>query len=92
MSVRMRIEYVSSERRGHYVLARRLEEKDFTITSKSRLGGVAIQPVLSQPRSHKKDGSIDLEIFAFVPVSVADLARFSVGSEVILDEEVASER
>ena len=86
MSVRMRIEYVSPERSGHYVFARRLEAKDFRLTASSRLGGIAIEPKLSQPRKLKGDGSVDLEVFAFVLASAADLPRFSVGSEVLLEE------
>lgn len=86
MPVRMRIEYVSPERSGHYVFARRLEEKDFHLSPASRLGGIAIQPVVSQPRKLKDDGSVDLEVSAFVLVSAADLPRFAVGSEVLLEE------
>lgn len=86
MSVRMRIEYVSLEKYGHYVFARRLEDKGFCLTPKSRLGGISIQPIVSQPRALKKDGSIDLDVFAFVLTSATDLPKFLVGSEVLLEE------
>ena len=91
MPVRMRIEYVSPERVGRYVFARRLEDKGFTLTSSARLGGVAIEPVVSQPRALKKDGSVELEIFTFVLKSADDLSKFSPGSEVLLDERSTDE-
>jgi hypothetical protein len=87
MPVRMRIEYVSPERVGRVVLARQLESKGFRVTATSRLGGVPIEPVLSQPRAIKPDGRPDLEIFAFQLKSAADLSKFSLGSEVVLEEE-----
>ncbi len=81
----MRIEFVSPAQRGQYVLARAIEKRDFTLTPSSRLGGVAINPVISQPRALKKDGSPDLDIFAFQLKSAADLSKFTVGSEVMLE-------
>ena len=87
MSHRMLIEYVSPESVGYFVLARQLEVKDFALTNRSRLGGVPIQPVLSQPRKLRKDGTLDLEVFAFRLTNVSDLKTFSVGTEVLLVED-----
>jgi hypothetical protein len=82
----MRIEYVAPERVGKYVFARTLESSDFRLTQGSQIGGVPIEAFLSQPRVLKKDGTPDLDVFAFVLKHEDDREKLSVGSEVTLEE------
>ena len=85
MLVRMRIEWVAPKQLDRYVLARALESAEFRLSPASTLGGFAIEPILSQPRALKEDGSPDLEIFAFVLRNSSDIAKLRVGEEVLLN-------
>ena len=84
--MKFRVEYVASFSHGSYVFARQLGAGDFCLGDHSRLGNVDIKSHLSQPRALKKNGEIDLTVFAFQPVNPADLGEFSEGQVVLLEE------
>jgi hypothetical protein len=66
------------------ILARSLEPQDFTLGGAATLGGCALLQFLEIPRSIRADGSPRLDLFAFVLVEAADLARFAPGDIVAL--------
>ncbi len=79
-----RIEYHFTKRDPPMVIARQLEPASFSIGPTSRLGGAALQHVLTQPRKLLPDGTLDLEVFVFQLESTADLSRIPVGADVEL--------
>ena len=83
--MKFKVEFVYRHESGSYLFARHLETGDFSLSASSRLGGVSIQPSLSQPRKLKPDGSPDLDVFAFVLTDRQDADRFSVGQIVELE-------
>jgi hypothetical protein len=83
--MKFRIEYIYHRERPAYVFARQLEPGDFALTTDSRLGGVSIQPSVSQPRAIKPDGKPDLSVFAFVLAKADDLPKLAVGQVVELE-------
>lgn len=83
--MKFQVEFVHRHESGSYLFARHLEAGDFTLSASSRLGGVPIQPVLSQPRKLRPDGSPDLDVFAFVLADRQDADRFSAGQIVELE-------
>jgi hypothetical protein len=83
--VKFKVEFVYPHEHGAYLFARRLELGDFSVSSSSRLGGVPIQPHLSQPRKLKPDGSPDLDVFAFILSQRDDAKRFTIDQIVELE-------
>lgn len=83
--MQFRIEYVSSPHPTPYVLARKIQDGDFSLPAAPELGGVAIARRLTQPRALTADGQIDIAIFAFELLSGFDLARMSIGQIVELN-------
>jgi hypothetical protein len=83
--MKFEVEFVYRHESGSYLFARHLETGHFTLSASSRLGGVPIQPWLSQPRKFKPDGSPDLDVFAFVLTNRLDADKFSVGQIVELE-------
>jgi len=67
------------------VLARRLTECSFALGEEPKLGGVAIERVLSMPRALDANGKPRLDLFAFRPVAATDLAQFKVGEVLELE-------
>jgi hypothetical protein len=68
-----------------YVLARICEPTDFSLTTSATLNGVAIQPVLQQPRAlAPKSGQLRHDLFAFVPANRSDIIKFKPNASVFL--------
>jgi len=84
--MKFRIEYIFQQERPAYLLARQLESGDFHVSATSRLGGVAIKPYISMPRSITPDNKPDMTIFTFVLATANDLPNLSVGQVVELEE------
>lgn len=82
--MRFRIEYISTSS-PTYVVARHLDEGHFEVNQHSLLGGVRIQPWVSQPRALHPDGTPDLKIFAFQLRASVDRKLLEVSSIVILN-------
>ena len=72
------------------VMARQLTRGDFILGERPRLGGVAIRREVCMPRALNSAGQPRFDIFAFRPVSAADLSRFVVGVTVSLEVGDAS--
>ena len=72
------------------VMARQLTPGDFALGERPRLGGVAIRREVSMPRALNSAGQPRFDLFAFRPVSAADLSRFVVGATVGLEVGDAS--
>jgi hypothetical protein len=83
--VKFKVEFILKLDSGSYVFARQLGVGNFSVSASSRLGGVPIQPSLSQPRAAMPDGSPDLDIWAFVMREPQDAEKFSVGQTVELE-------
>jgi len=64
--VKFKVVFVGKFESGSHIFARQLAACDFSVSASSQLGGVPIQPSLSQPRALRPDGSPDLDIWAFV--------------------------
>jgi hypothetical protein len=82
--MKFKVEFVFRQEGPPYLFARQVEGGHFSVSASSQLGGVPIQPSLSQPRALKPDGSPDLDVFAFVLTERQDAERFSVGQIVEL--------
>ena len=83
--MKFKVEFIYRHETGPYLFARQLQGGDFSLAATSRLGGVPIQPWLSQPRKLRPDSSPDLDVFAFVLTERQDADRFSVGQIVELE-------
>ena len=68
-----------------YVLARRLDDRDFSLSPSSQLGGVPINCSVTQPRKLKPDGTPDYDIFGFTLSRSEDLSKFSLDQIVELE-------
>lgn len=87
MNKEFRVDCVINQGRQALVLATQFDQRDFKISETSLLSGVAIHPILSQPRKLKKDGSVDYDTFVFTLKFQADKERFQAGDVVELVEE-----
>ena len=83
-TVKFKVEFVGKFDSSSYLLARQIEAGHFSVSVSSRIGGVPIQPSLSQPRALKPDGSPDSDVWAFVLREPQDAERFSVGQTIEL--------
>jgi hypothetical protein len=83
--MKFKVEFIFGQEGPPYLFARQIEVGHFSVSTSSRLGGVPIQPSLSQPRKLKPDGSPDLDVFAFVLTEQQDAERFSVGQIIELE-------
>jgi hypothetical protein len=83
--MKFRIEHLFQKHRPAYLFARQLEPGSFVLGETSRLGGVAIRPSISMPRSIKPDGSPDMTVFAFTLATANDLPKLTVGQVVELE-------
>lgn len=66
------------------VLAKQLDEGDFTLADGSLLGDVPLKTQLDMPRAIDSEGKPRLDVFAFYPLQKSDLALFTVGDVVRL--------
>ena len=82
--MKFEVECVFGQEGPPFIIARQTEVGHFSVSTSSRLGGVPIQPSLSQPRKLKPDGSPDLDVFAFALTDPQDAERFSVGQIIEL--------
>jgi hypothetical protein len=90
--IRFKVEHVLDlEDRGVFVLARQLDEGDFSVGLSSSLGGAPLREYLDQPRVLKSDGEVDLSYFAFHLINRDHGARFSVGDVVSLEPSLAGQ-
>ena len=72
------------------IIARQLTPGGFALGERPLLGGVAIRREVSMPRAVNSAGQPRFDLFAFQPVSAADLSRFVVGVTVSLEVGDAS--
>lgn len=87
--MKFRIEHIFKDQRPVMLLARQLEAGDFQVTPTSNLGGVAVMPQLSMPRSLLPDGKPDMTIFSFTLVRASDVSSFALNQVVELQDDVA---
>lgn len=83
--MKFRIEYIAKNERPVALFARQLEAGEFSVSPASALGGVAIKPHISQPRSLTPEGRPDLSVFTFYLATANDLPKLSVGQVVELE-------
>jgi len=69
-----------------YLIARQLEPGNFSLSEKSRLGGIRIRTSVSCPRKLKPDGTPDLTFFLFTLMDANEIALMAVGKIVELGE------
>ena len=82
--MKFRIEYIATEERPVYLIARQLEPGEFLVSETSRLGDASIKPYVSQPRALMPGGKPDLSVFTFVLATANDLPKVEVGQVVEL--------
>ncbi|MGE0084242.1 MAG: hypothetical protein AB7S75_07440 [Desulfococcaceae bacterium] len=63
-----------------------MNDFEFEIRDGSTLGPLELKTVVNQPRALKKDGSLDLDVFAFYPKDRSKLKLISVGDTLELKE------
>lgn len=80
------IEYVASVAMGGYVFARQTAPGDFMLGEGASLGGIPIEPHVTQPRATIPGGTLRSDVFAFVPVEPNATAQLSIGQMVTLKE------
>lgn len=79
-----RVEKVLELRGCVYVFATRLDDAPFSVKTGARLGGVAVEPWLEQPRALDQSGAPRLDCFVFALSDPADRERLAPGQQVEL--------
>ena len=66
-ALRFQVEFVQVLPEQSYVIARKLDQGDFGLVEGCALAGCAIDPrYLEIPRAHNPDGTLRLDLFAFL--------------------------
>jgi ubiquinone/menaquinone biosynthesis C-methylase UbiE len=79
-----RVEKVLELRGCVYVFATRLDDAPFSVKTGARLGGVAVEPWLEQPRALDHSAAPRLDCFVFALSDPADRDRLAPGQQVDL--------
>lgn len=81
--MRFKIEHISTGTPCH-LLARQLDDGNFSVSQSSTLGGVGIRDSVTQPRALTPDGLPDLTVFAFQLCMTSDRSLITADSIVEL--------
>jgi hypothetical protein len=68
----------------HLVVRCLKPDQNFTITDKSLLNGVPIEPWVTSPRASTDNGEPRYDLFVFVPINSKDIFLFEKNTKVLL--------
>jgi len=77
--MKFRIEYIFESQPSVRLIARQMDDGNFSLPVAPKLGGIPIRRTLDQPRSLKPDGTLDLSVWVFTLASARDVGSFEVG-------------
>lgn len=81
------IEYIYKKEDYGLIFVKYLSgEKEFEITSESKLGNIELEEYLDMPRKIDENGKLMLDSFIFKPKNKSDLNNFEVGQVVRLKQ------
>lgn len=82
--MQVKVESLLSVKGICYVIVRQIESGEFSVSVTTRLNGVPLLPICTQPRKLRANGSLDLEVYVLALESSSDSILFTEGQIVEL--------